>query len=104
MAQYAQNYDFLLLTSTGGLSGNTGIYNQSNGFGNGYSAATINSIYCISAGTITVNSLVSSSVATFAMAAGNRLDLMIGACTVSSGAFLGIKAQLEWFPGYNGNM
>lgn len=60
--------------------------------GNNITASTVHEVYCISAGSITINAL-GGGTATFAMTAGQSVKVMVGSCTVASGEFVGFKTQ-----------
>ena len=60
--------------------------------GNNITGATVHEIYCTTAGSITITAY-GGGTATFAMTAGQSVKVMVGACTVTSGAFVGFKTQ-----------
>lgn len=62
--------------------------------GNNITASTIHEVYCISAGSITINALGGGSQI-FALTANQSVKVLVGSCTVSSGAFVGFKAQFN---------
>lgn len=60
--------------------------------GNNVTASTVHEVYCVSAGSIIINAL-GGGTATFPMTAGQSVKVLVGSCTVSSGIFVGFKAQ-----------
>lgn len=84
MAFHNANFQMVPLT-TGGT------YNAGQ-IGNNITASTIHEIYCLSAGTITINALGGGS-ATFPMSAGQSVKVLVGSLTVVSGGFVGFKTQ-----------
>lgn len=60
--------------------------------GNNITASTVHEVYCISAGTISITAFGGGS-ATFPMTSGQSVKVMVGSCTVSSGAFVGFKTS-----------
>ena len=91
MSVYSQNYDFITLNPTGGNDAN-GEYDHID-FGNGTNISTVNSIICISAGTITIGSANSSNSTTISMVSCERFNVIPGWCNVLSGLFIGVKSQ-----------
>lgn len=62
--------------------------------GNNITASTVHEVYCVTAGTITINAFGGGS-ATLAMTAGQSIKVMVGSCTVASGSFVGFKTQFN---------
>lgn len=62
--------------------------------GNGLTASTVHEIFCLTAGSITVNAL-GGGTATFALTAGQNVKVLVGSCTVASGSFVGFKTKFD---------
>jgi hypothetical protein len=75
------NYSMIPLTS--------GTY-TGNDLGNGITGSCVCQIQCLTAGSITVSAL-GGGIATFTLTAGQTIDVMVGACTVVSGTYVGFK-------------
>ena len=87
MATFNQAYDFTVMTAGGSP--------YSFFPGSPATAATVWRVYCVSAGTITIGSLGSTNQATFPMAQGAQLDMLISYANVVSGGFLAVKNYLD---------
>jgi hypothetical protein len=60
--------------------------------GDGHSATTVHSVLCAADGTVEITALGGGS-ATFALTAGQRIDVLCGSINVTSGTFVGIKSN-----------
>ena len=62
--------------------------------GNGITASTVHEVFCTSAGSITITAM-GGGTATFALTAGQSVKVLVGSCTVASGAFVGFKTKFD---------
>ena len=85
MALYNQNYQSISLEA--GTSYTTA------DLGDGISATTVHNVFCVSAGTITLQTFGGGAPFTWAATTGQNLDIILGSCTVTSGLFVGFKTH-----------
>jgi len=62
--------------------------------GNSITASTVHEVYCISAGTISITAF-GGGTATLPMTSGQSIKVMLGSCTVVSGAYVGFKTKFD---------
>jgi len=62
-----------------------------NDLGNGVSASTVHQVFCNSSGTITLTALGGGTF-DWTATSGQYIDIILGACSVASGEFIGFKA------------
>ena len=87
MALYNQNYEAKLLTVAGSP------YTTAN-LGNNITASTIHQVFCLSSGTISITALGGGNF-TWSATTSEYMDVMVGACAVSSGEFVGFKSKFD---------
>ncbi len=66
---------------------------STNDLGNGLTASTVHQVFCISDGTINITPLGGGNF-DWAATSGQHMDVILGACSVSSGKFIGFKGPL----------
>lgn len=79
------NYKIIPITS--------GTY-TGNDLGNGVTGSCVCQIQCLTAGSITITAL-GGGMATFALTAGQTVDVLVGTCTVVSGTYVGFKPMFQ---------
>jgi len=61
--------------------------------GNGITASTVHQIFCLADGDITITPLGGGDSFTWSATAGQSMNILVGACNVASGEFVGFKPQ-----------
>lgn len=65
-----------------------------NELGNGLTASTVHQIFCISGGTITISAMGGGQF-TWPATSGQKIDVVAANVIVSSGAFVGFRANYQ---------
>ena len=82
------NYQAIILTGGTTYSGDT--------LGNGITAATVNRLYCVSAGTLTITMMGGGTFTTPSMNPKEELFVIPSRIVVNSGSFVGFKPKRTW--------
>ena len=88
MATYNVNYESINI--------DTGSY-TTNDLGDGLTASTVHKILCTGTGTLNISPIGGGNF-NWAATAGDVLEIVVGACTVTSGSFVGFKSQKGYTP------
>lgn len=62
--------------------------------GDGFSAATIHQVYCVSDGSVTISALGGGSM-TVALTTGDKVDVLANSVNVGSGTFVGFRVKAQ---------
>jgi len=86
MATYNQNYESIILSG-----GNSFTLAE---LGDGHTATTVHNIFCVSGGTIQLQSMGGTGNGfTWTATPGQNIDIIVGSCTVVNGLFVGFRAK-----------
>lgn len=85
MALYNQNYKAINLTP--------GTYTTGD-LGNGVTGTCIHQLFCLSPGEINITAFGGGNF-TWSASTSEVLDIVVGACVVASGEFVGFKSKLQ---------
>ena len=87
---YPEFGNYQAVTLTAGTTYNLDV------IGDGITAATINRLYCVSAGTMTITMMGGGAFTTPGMVAKDELFVVPRQIIVNSGSFIGFKPKRTW--------
>jgi len=85
MALYNQNYQSISLEAGTGYT--------TSDLGDGITATTVHNVFCVSGGTITLQTFGGGTPFTWTATAGQDINIILGSCSVVSGLFVGFKTH-----------
>jgi len=65
-----------------------------NALGNGLTGTCVNQIQCLTAGSIIINAY-GGGTATFALTAGQTVDVLVGSCSAITGTYAALKPMFQ---------